>query len=213
MIHSGSRTIGQAIRGYYVSVGRKTGSLIALDADTDVGRAYLADVQWARQYADANRRAMANRVAKILWELLRVHSVESQTITCDHNHVARELHEGQELWVRRKGAAPADAGVEGIIPGSMGTLSYHVEGRGNEEALRSSAHGAGRAFSRDAARRQFTARISAGRCAASGSIRAMQTGCAMNRRAPIKTFGRSCAQTDLVRIVRTLKPRLIYKGT
>ena len=63
---------------------------------------------------------------------MRIRTIESQTIACDHNHVAREFHEGQALWVHRKGAAPADAGVGGVIPGSMGTLSYHVEGRGNE---------------------------------------------------------------------------------
>src|SRR6185295_6732414 len=82
-------------------------------------------------------------------------AIESSVIACDHNHVDREVHFGHSWLVHRKGAMPADAGAAGVIPGSMGTMSYHVEGRGCAEALRSSAHGAGRLFSRHAARERF----------------------------------------------------------
>ena len=136
MIHSGSRGIGQAIRGYYVSLGRKTGGLVALDANTDAGRSYAADVEWARRYADANRRAMAEQVTCNLCRRLLpcTRAVDGETIACDHNHVVHECHGGEMLWVHRKGAMPADTGLAGVIPGSMGTLSYHVEGRGNADA-------------------------------------------------------------------------------
>jgi tRNA-splicing ligase RtcB len=62
MIHSGSRAMGQAIRGHYVALARKTGSLVALDADSETGQRYIADVAWARAYADENRRRMAGQV-------------------------------------------------------------------------------------------------------------------------------------------------------
>ena len=74
----------------------------------------------------------------------------------DHNHVSLEHHGGRELWVHRKGAMPAGLGQAGVLPGSMGSASFHVEGRGHEGALCSSAHGAGRALSRTAARAKVT---------------------------------------------------------
>jgi len=60
------------------------------------------------------------------------------------------------VWLSRKGAIDATAGTWGLIPGSMGDLSYVVRGKGNKLALNSSPHGAGRNHSRNAARRLFT---------------------------------------------------------
>jgi len=101
---------------------------------------------------------MAERVAVLLGKQFGIHAMDGGTIACDHNHVAREEHLGQALWVHRKGAMPAAEGLAGVVPGSMGTWSYHVIGRGNPEALRSCAHGAGRRMSRDSARKQFSMR-------------------------------------------------------
>jgi RNA-splicing ligase RtcB len=78
------------------------------------------------------------------------------TRNCHHNYTERERHYGREVWLSRKGAISARAGQWGLIPGSMGTASYVVTGRGNAEALMSSPHGAGRNFSRSAARKRFT---------------------------------------------------------
>ena len=60
------------------------------------------------------------------------------------------------MWVSRKGAIKAEAGDPGLIPGSMGTASYVVVGLGNPVSLNSSPHGAGREYSRNAARKTFT---------------------------------------------------------
>src|SRR5439155_1441752 len=89
-----------------------------------------------------------NMSARLCWE---------PAITTDHNHVAPEHHHG-DLWVHRKGAMRAGRGEMGVLPGSMGSPSFHVEGRGHELALCSSAHGAGRALSRTAARNKVTER-------------------------------------------------------
>jgi tRNA-splicing ligase RtcB len=78
-----------------------------------------------------------------------------EAINCHHNYTTHERHFGREVWLSRKGAIHAAEGVRGLIPGSMGTASYVVTGKGNALALHSSPHGAGRNFSRTAARKRF----------------------------------------------------------
>jgi len=77
-------------------------------------------------------------------------------IWCHHNYVAEETHFDEEVLVTRKGAIHAGAGVRGIIPGSMGTRSFIVEGLGNPDSFHSASHGAGRKMSRGEAKRVFT---------------------------------------------------------
>src|SRR4030088_1973061 len=81
---------------------------------------------------------------------------ELKVIICHHNYVARERHYGQNILVTRKGAVRPREGDMGIIPGSMGTRSYIVRGKGNMESFMSCSHGAGRAMSRTEAKRRFT---------------------------------------------------------
>jgi tRNA-splicing ligase RtcB len=213
MIHSGSRAMGQAIRDHYVAAGRRAASFVVLDSASQSGQSYLHDMHWARMYADANRRAMADEVAKLMKSMFNIDADDISVITCDHNYVAREIHFGHQLWVHRKGAMPAAAGLAGVVPGSMGTQSYHVIGRGCECAMRSSAHGAGRAMSRDAARRRFDVKDLA---------RQMQ-GVWFDPRAADRLRDESPraykdigavlrAQHELVRVIRTLRPVLVYKS-
>ncbi len=82
----------------------------------------------------------------------------AERLDCHHDAIAHELHGGERLWVHRKGAVPAPIGAPVLVPGSMGTASYHAVGRGNPEALASSAHGAGRALPRGEARRVISQR-------------------------------------------------------
>src|SRR6185503_9938706 len=107
-------------------------------------RVYLADMTWALRYADANRRHLLAMVVDTIAAVLAAAPDESTLVTCHHNHVRRETHPDRALWVHRKGAIPAALDEPGIIPGSMGSPSYHVTGRGHPGALASSAHGAGR---------------------------------------------------------------------
>ena len=78
-----------------------------------------------------------------------------EEINCHHNYTEQEHHYGEDVWLSRKGAIDASAGRAGLIPGSMGTASYVVVGRGNAESLNSAPHGAGREYSRSRARRTF----------------------------------------------------------
>ena len=145
MVHSGSRALGQAIRDYHLARAQSAGSRFRmLDAGSPEGIEYLHDAAYARRFADASRRAMAVEIGRMLARTLHAQICWDTLVTTDHNHVSFEHHGACDLWVHRKGAMPARLGESGVLPGSMGTLSFHVEGRGCEEALCSSAHGAGR---------------------------------------------------------------------
>jgi tRNA-splicing ligase RtcB (3'-phosphate/5'-hydroxy nucleic acid ligase) len=80
----------------------------------------------------------------------------AESVNCHHNYTAQEKHFGKDVWLSRKGAIDASEGTPGLIPGSMGTRSYVVVGKGNRLALNSSPHGAGREYSRSRARKEFT---------------------------------------------------------
>jgi tRNA-splicing ligase RtcB len=214
MIHSGSRAVGQAVKAHHLARATiRSAQMSALDAATDDGRAYLHDQEWARGYAHANRLAMAEQVIKALKEQFLINPVESTIITCDHNHVRSEEHFGQRLLVHRKGAMPADAELAGVVQGSMETLSYHVDGRGCAEPLRSSAHGAGRILSRSAARERFSRqdlRRQMGNVSFDPGI-----GDDLREESPksykdVRSVMR--AQGELIKVVRTLRPLLVYKG-
>ena len=79
-----------------------------------------------------------------------------ERIQCHHNFTQREHHFGRNILVSRKGAIQAKEGQLGLIPGSMGTASYVVRGKGNAAAFDTAPHGAGRRMSRRAAREKFT---------------------------------------------------------
>jgi len=187
--------------------------LHALDANTDEGRAYLHDVSCARAFANASRRAIAEAVGRVLAETIEAGLQWETLITTDHNHVAREQFEGRDLWVHRKGAMPARLGESGVLPGSMGAPSFHVEGRGLVAALCSSAHGAGRILSRTQARAEITEhelhRQMKGvwyDCRIVERLRDEAPSAYKDVRAVLR------AQRDMVKITRTLRPVLNYKG-
>jgi tRNA-splicing ligase RtcB len=99
---------------------------------------------------------MMDRVIDCLAESVGEPVIESERINCHHNFTQQESHYGRTLWVSRKGAIQADAGRPGLIPGSMGTASYVVVGKGDPVSLHSAPHGAGRQFSRTKARKTFS---------------------------------------------------------
>jgi tRNA-splicing ligase RtcB len=214
MLHSGSRGIGQAIRDHHLAAAVAGGSgLRFLDAGSSRGREYLADVAWAVGYAEASRRAMADAVCAVLDDVLGACPDEATYVSCDHNHVRRETHGGEELFVHRKGAIPAARGLSGLVPGSMGTSSFHVEGRGHPDALASSAHGAGRRLSRTDARRAVTVRDVYRQLGGVWFDHRLARGLREEAPAAYKDVDLVMrAQRDLVRVVRRLRPVLSFKG-
>jgi tRNA-splicing ligase RtcB len=214
MIHSGSRAVGPAIRDRHLeAAARVKHGLRVLDATSAPGEAYLHDAAWARRYAEASRLAMAEAVEAAIAPLVGARLDWASLIATDHNHVVREHHHDRDCWVHRKGAMPAGAGVAGVLPGSMGTASFHVEGRGVADALASSAHGAGRVMSRSAARHAVSEREL--RRQMTGVCYDTRLGPALRDEAPsaykdVRAVLR--AQRELVRVTRELRPLVTYKG-
>lgn len=215
MIHSGSRAVGPAIRDAHLARAAPAGQgLRVLDGTSDAGAAYLHDAAWARGYADASRRAMADAVETAIAPLVGGRLAWTTVIASDHNHVVREHHEGRACFIHRKGAMPAGRGVAGVVPGSMGTASAHVEGRGHPDSLASSAHGAGRTLSRSAARARIGERDLRRQLA--GVWFDVRLADRLRDEAPaaykdIHAVLR--AQADLASVTRIVRPLLTYKGT
>jgi tRNA-splicing ligase RtcB len=214
MLHSGSRGIGQAIRDHHLA--RATpggGGLRYLRAGSAEGRAYLSDLEWAVDYAEAGRRAMVAAACEVVRAALGAEADEATFVSCNHNHVRLETHLGEALWVHRKGAIPAAAGEAGLVPGSMGTRSYHVEGRGCPEALASSAHGAGRRLSRTDARRMLSAKDVTRELRGVWFDHRLAAGLRDETPSAYKDVDAVLrSERELVRVVRRLRPVLCFKG-
>src|SRR3954454_14203682 len=162
VLHSGSRGIGNQLAQLHIGRARKLAKTLELrleDPDlayvtegTPEFDAYIADMLWAQDYARANRDQMMDNAMREVFQFLGF-GRETRRINCHHNFTQRETHNGVELWITRKGAIKADHGDLGIIPGSMGTRSYIVSGKGSAASWTSCSHGAGRRYSRTKARK------------------------------------------------------------
>ncbi|MFA5014005.1 MAG: RtcB family protein [Actinomycetota bacterium] len=161
MLHSGSRNFGLKTATEYhkkaLALCEKWQSdvpdkeLSFLPIDTKEGEEYFKAMTYCVDFALANRKLMMDRILDIMSEEL---SMEWESmINIAHNYATLENHFGKNVLVHRKGATKATQGLTGIIPGSMGTTSYIVEGLGNEESFKSCSHGAGRKMGRNEARR------------------------------------------------------------
>lgn len=165
-LHSGSRGVGNKIAQHHIKRAQTIMKQYWIKlADPDLAYlvegtrefdSYLAELHWAQAFALANREEMMDRVVGAVEQWTGTAVQRELVVNCHHNYTARERHFGRSVWVSRKGAIDAHEGVWGLIPGSMGTHSYVVVGKGNPVALCSAPHGAGRRLSRSAARRQFT---------------------------------------------------------
>ncbi|MBO0811408.1 MAG: RtcB family protein [Microlunatus sp.] len=165
-LHSGSRGVGNKIAQHHITQAKKImkqywirlpdADLAYLVEGTPEFSRYLSELRWAQAFALANREEMMDRVLLAVQEWTGTQVQRELVVNCHHNYTAEERHYGRSVWVSRKGAIDAHAGVWGLIPGSMGTRSYVVQGKGNPVSLCSAPHGAGRRLSRSAARKQFT---------------------------------------------------------
>jgi len=165
-LHSGSRGVGNKIAQHHINEAQSVAERYWIDLpDRDLAYLvegthefdrYIAELRWAQHFALLNREEMMDRVVGAFQEWIGEAIVEAERINCHHNYTEQERHFGKDVWLSRKGAINAAEGVLGLVPGSMGTRSYVVEGLGNRMALNSSPHGAGREYSRSAARRTFT---------------------------------------------------------
>jgi len=165
-LHSGSRGVGNKLANKHIKIAQTVcresridlpdRDLAYLAEDSAEFWAYIRDLRWAQHFALLNREEMMARVVSCLQSWLGQEMVADETVNTHHNYTEQEEHFGQCVWLSRKGAIDASAGRPGLIPGSMGTRSYVVTGKGSKPALNSAPHGAGRAYSRSAARKAFS---------------------------------------------------------
>lgn len=155
--HSGSRGSGAEVASFYSRLARdlhpelppELSRLAWLDLDKEEGQEYWAAMELMGRYAAANHEVIHREVVRALGAR-SLASLENH-----HNFAWKEVHQGREVVVHRKGATPAGLGVLGIIPGSMASPAFVVRGKGSEEALLSASHGAGRVMSRTQALKTF----------------------------------------------------------
>ena len=223
VVHSGSRGIGNGLASTHIDTARKLAQRSGLQLEdrdlayfsegTDEFDAYVADMLWAQDYAHANRDRMMDVLLEELFSFVGT-GVEVQRINCHHNYAAREHHDGQDLWITRKGAIRARTDDRGVIPGSMGNDIHIVRGLGNAASYESCAHGAGRRHSRRQAKKRFTV----------DQLRAQMKGKAWNRERAgalldeipdaYKDLAQVMAnQADLVVPEHTMREILNYKGS
>jgi tRNA-splicing ligase RtcB len=223
MLHSGSRGTGNLIGTYFIELARRQLEQRVLGfslPDRDLAFFlegeplfvdYVEAVSWAQDYARANREAMLAQVLAVMRHRLPKFRLDREAVNCHHNYVQREEHFGESLLVTRKGAVSARAGELGIIPGSMGTQSYIVRGRGNAESFHSCSHGAGRVMSRTAARAQIT--LAQHRAATAHVECRKDAGVIDESPAAYKPIAAvMAAQADLVEVVHTLRQVVCIKG-
>jgi tRNA-splicing ligase RtcB len=221
MLHSGSRGVGNRIGTYFIELAKRDMMRHVKDLpDKDLaylqeGSRHFADyveaVEWAQRYAMTNRQLMMGAVLAAARKQLPPFALGEHAVNCHHNYVAREHHFGHDIFVTRKGAVRAGAGDMGIIPGSMGTHSYIVRGKGNRESFCSCSHGAGRVMSRGEAKRRFSVedhvKATEGiECRKDASV-IDETPMAYK---PIDKV--MAAQADLVEIVHELRQVVVVKG-
>lgn len=227
MIHSGSRNLGKQVADHYNKLAKKLNEkwfsnvpekaqLNFLPIDSEEGQDYFAEMSYCIAFALANRNLMAERILTILAYMGVIESLHDEVsfINIAHNYAVLENHFGQNVVIHRKGATLARKGTIGIIPGSQGTNSYIVKGKGNPESFMSCSHGAGRRLGRKEAKRVLNLEEEIAKLDTKGVIHSIRhindldeaTGAYKDIQTVMKN------QNDLVEILTTLKPLAVIKG-
>jgi len=206
MSHSGSRGPGSLVCNHFTKIAKalhpEAGDGAWLDLGTPEGDAYWAAMELMGAFAAANHDCIHDEVSANMG-MKPVRVIENH-----HNFAWRERHNGVDMIVHRKGATPAGYGVEGIIPGSMGTTAYIVRGKGNSASLCSASHGAGRVLSRKLAKKTFDLKTELDKLAKRG-ITVLSCGadevCGVYK----NIDDVMAAQTDLVDIIGRFDPKIV----
>jgi tRNA-splicing ligase RtcB len=222
MLHSGSRGVGNAIGTHFIELAKQDmrthfanlpdRDLAYLTEGTRHYDDYIQAVGWAQKFARMNREVMMqNLIAAVRTVISLPFETHVEAVNCHHNYVQKEHHFGKDVLVTRKGAVSAREGELGIIPGSMGTRSYIVRGKGNPESFHSCSHGAGRTMSRTEAKRRFTV---ADQVKATEGVECRKDAGVIDE-IPMAYKDIDAvmhAQRDLVEVVHTLKQVVCVKG-
>jgi len=224
MIHSGSRNLGFKVAKYYNDLAKKMNELwytsvpkehdlAFLPIGTKEAGHYITEMKYCVEFAKCNRDLMTARIVDFLREVFKEEEFFlSNSINIAHNYATMENHYGKNVWVHRKGATSAKEGELGIIPGSQGTQSYIVRGKGNKESFMSCSHGAGRKMGRKQAKRELN--LEEEQAKLEGILHSV---CGVDdldeATGAYKDINVVMAnQTDLVSIVKELRPLAVVKG-
>lgn len=224
MIHSGSRNLGKQVGDFYNKRAKWFNELYYSRVESDLMLPFLPlktpefndywrEMEYCIAFAKCNRSLMMERIEEVVADALP--NVEFEpAIDIAHNYAAWENHFGHNCIVHRKGAVRAREGEVGIIPGSMGTSSYIVEGLGNPDSFMSSSHGAGRAMSRMQAIKTLNLEEEIKRMDAKKIIHGLRVQRDLDEAASAyKDIDQVIAlEADLVKIKTKLEPIAVIKG-
>ncbi|MCX7656504.1 MAG: RtcB family protein [Treponemataceae bacterium] len=223
MIHSGSRNFGLKIAEYYHRLARQfcedhalplpNRELAYFPFETKEGQEYFGAMQYALEFARENRRQLMEEVLLIIQEIVGDLAV-LDSLDVHHNYAAEEIHFGKSVLVHRKGATAARSGERGIIPGSQGSASYIVQGKGKAESFHSSSHGAGRRLGREEARHRLNLAEERRKLENQGIVHSLRSQRDLDEAAgAYKDINQVMdAQKDLVDILVELHPVAVVKG-
>lgn len=234
VLHSGSRGVGNELAKIHIDGAKglmkeyfielENDDLAYLPEGTPAFDAYINDMRWAQAYAAANRQQMLDAIHRALEGHFERTINQADVVNCHHNFTQLEHVRGENVWVTRKGAISARATQLGIIPGSMATGTYIVQGLGNEASLQSCSHGAGRKLSRNQAKRELseeTLRECMSVKVGAGGALVERAWNGHDARQLVDEHPDAYkdiedvmnAQSDLVEVVHTLTQAVNYKGT
>jgi tRNA-splicing ligase RtcB len=225
MVHSGSRNIGLQVAEHYnklaIALNQKWYSVVErkldlafLPMETQEAKDYFAEMQYCIDFAFASRLLMMERIKTVFADTFGDAFFTTDFINIAHNYARKENHFGSNVIVHRKGATSARKGESGIIPGSQGTKSYIVRGKGNPESFQSCSHGAGRVMGRRQAMRELSLEDEIKKLDRKGIVHAVRSTRDLDE-APgayknIALVMRN--QEDLVEIAVELSPLAVIKG-
>jgi tRNA-splicing ligase RtcB len=174
----------------------------------------MKEMQYCVDFAFANRKLMMENIKQAFANEVPSVFEELEFVNIAHNYARWEHHFGSNVIVHRKGATSAQEGETGIVPGSQGTKSYIVKGKGNTESFKSCSHGAGRVLGRKQAQRALNLEKEKSKLDKRGIIHAIRTTKDLDE-APgayknIDTVMEN--QKDLVDISVELTPMAVIKG-
>ena len=224
MIHSGSRNLGKQVGDYYNNKAKWFNELYYsrvpsvlqlpfLPLKTQEFNDYWNEMNYCIAFAKCNRQLMMERIQEVIADALPLATFEP-AIDIAHNYAAFEHHFGTNCIVHRKGAVRARMGEVGIIPGSQGTCSYIVEGRGNPDSFNSSSHGAGRLMSRTQAIKSLNLKDEVSKLDAKGIVHAIRSQRDLDEASSAyKDIDHVIAlEADLVAVKTKLDPLAVIKG-
>ncbi|WP_028582660.1 RtcB family protein [Desulfogranum japonicum] len=224
MVHSGSRNLGLKVATMYNKLAVKLNErwhsqipkkweLAFLPLDTEHAWDYIYEMRYCVEFALASRTLMMEKIKECLTEVMGAVSFDPM-INIAHNYASQEHHFGEDVIVHRKGATSARQGEIGIIPGSQGSTSYIVQGKGNPESYCSCSHGAGRLMGRKQAQKLLNLEQEKNRLDQLGVIHGLRSKRDLDEAASAyKDIDTVMAnQTDLVDILVSLKPLAVIKG-